>query len=234
MKKVTITLASAAVASMCAASFAHAALINEIRIDDPGADNDEYFEIIGAPFESLDGLSYIVIGDPGCGTIESVTDLTGKTLDANGFYTAHRAGTTPTCTGYTEDLDFNFENSDNLTHLLVSGFTGSSGEDLDTNDDGTLDVTPWTAVVDGVALNKGTVADCATEEFLYTPGPTVVVGPDGTFVPGHVYRCGIDWYIGPFDSGAACELGEDTPGSANNCPTSVENESWGGVKSLYR
>ena len=37
--------------------------INEIRIDQPGTDNDEYFELLGEPNASLDGLTYIVIGD---------------------------------------------------------------------------------------------------------------------------------------------------------------------------
>ena len=36
-----------------------------------------------------------------------------------------------------------FENSENVTYLLVNGFTGVLGDDLDTNDDGTLDATPW-------------------------------------------------------------------------------------------
>ena len=37
--------------------------INEIRIDQPGIDNDEYFEIFGDPSGSLNDLTYIVIGD---------------------------------------------------------------------------------------------------------------------------------------------------------------------------
>jgi hypothetical protein len=236
MKKVTISLVSAAVASVFVAGLANAALISEIRIDDTGADDDEYFEIVGAPGESLDGLSYIVIGDnPGCGVIESVTDLTGKVLDANGFYAGHKSGTTGLCSGYTEDVDFNFENSDNVTHLLVSGLTGLLGDKLDADEDGILEIQPWASIVDGVALSEGTAPSCATnDEYLYTPGPTVAVGPDGSFVPGHVYRCGTSWLIGPFDTGAACELGEDTPGGPNNCPTSVEDNTWGGVKALYR
>ena len=41
---------------------------------------------------------------------------------------------------------------------------------------------------------------------------TTIVGPDGVFVPGHVYRCapvGV-WTIGPFPTG-----GQDTPGGGN-------------------
>ena len=37
--------------------------ISEIRIDQSGADTDEYFELAGTPGASLDGLTYLVIGD---------------------------------------------------------------------------------------------------------------------------------------------------------------------------
>ena len=40
------------------------------------------------------------------------------------------------------------------TLLLVEGFTGALSDDLDTNDDGTLDVTPWTTLVDSVATTN--------------------------------------------------------------------------------
>jgi predicted extracellular nuclease len=45
-------------------------------------------------------------------------------------------------------------------------------------------------------------------------GPPIV-GPDGSFVPGHVFDCGADiddWRIGGFTAGA-----DDTPGEANDC-----------------
>ena len=37
--------------------------INEIRIDQPGTDDDEYIELAGQPSTSLAGLSLVVIGD---------------------------------------------------------------------------------------------------------------------------------------------------------------------------
>ena len=42
-----------------------------------------------------------------------------------------------------------------ITLMVVEGFTGSVGDDLDTNDDGTLDVTPWTTLHDDVAVTDG-------------------------------------------------------------------------------
>ncbi|MBN1976442.1 MAG: DUF11 domain-containing protein, partial [Anaerolineae bacterium] len=114
--------------------------------------------------------------------------------------------------GGTADLttSLNFENSDNVTHLLVRGFAGASGDDLDTNDDGTLDNTPWSSVEDCVALletvGSGDLTYCAT-----------TVGPDGSFVPGHAYRCSPGWFIGQFDPAG----GADTPGQASTCVADV-------------
>ncbi len=188
--------------------------LSEIRIDQPSTDNDEYFELTGTAGASLDGLSYVVIGDgaAGSGVIESTVDLGGLNLDGNGFFVAAEGTFSLASAGWAgPDLfvNLNFENSDNVTHLLVSGFTGTSGDDLDSNDDGALDVTPWSAVVDCVAL----IESVGSGDFTYC-GTTV--GPDGSFVPAHAFRCaaGADgWQIGAFDPAG----GDDTPGAANAC-----------------
>ena len=104
----------------------------------------------------------------------------------------------------------NFENSDNVTFLLVQGFSGLNGNDLDTNDDGTLDVTPWTAIADSVALILAPNPPPAGVELAYSAN---TVGPDGTFVPGHAFRCDETFEIGAFDPVG----GDDTPGAANDC-----------------
>ena len=36
--------------------------------------------------------------------------------------------------------NINLENNDNVTHMLVASFTGSVGDELDTNDDCVMDV----------------------------------------------------------------------------------------------
>lgn len=181
--------------------------INEIRIDQPGGDTDEYFELTGPAGASLGDLTYIVIGDgpdDTSGVIESVTDLDGHNLDGDGFFVAAES----TFTLGTADLTttLGFENSDNVTHLLVEGFTGSNGDDLDINDDGTLDSEPWSAILDSVAL----VETPESGNHVYS---STTVGPDGTFVPGQVYDC-IDegWTIGDFGLGP-----HDTPGAVNIC-----------------
>lgn len=189
--------------------------INEIRIDQPGGDSDEYFELTGAPNTSLDGLTYIVIGDGagGSGTIEAVVDLTGNAINANGFFLVAE-GTFSLTTTVDLTTNVNFENGDNVTHLLLDGFTGANGDDLDTDDDGTLDVTPWNAIISGVALIEEANPPMGTE-FHYgnLPG-TTIVGPDGSFVPAHPVLCDGDWRFGSFTAIG----GDDTPGAENFCP----------------
>ena len=187
--------------------------INEIRIDQPSFDVDEYFELTGDPSTSLDGLSYIVIGDGtgGSGVIEEVTDLTGLSLDSNGFFVAAESSFTLGTPDLTTTLSF--ENNDNVTHLLVDGFSGSNGDDLDTDDDGVLDVTPWTSIVDLIALIEEANPPSGTE---YHYGPPTL-GPDGSFVPGQAYDCATDgWTIGDFGTGTT-----DTPGETNVCDAVV-------------
>lgn len=207
----------AAIAMGAISQFASAAMINEIRIDQPGTDNQEYFELSGTPGEALDGLFYVIIGDGtgGSGVVEAVIDLNGEAIPADGYFlgaetswnTAQPAG----FPGGTVDVTFgtllNFENTDNVTHLLVSEFTGALANDLDTNDDGVLDSTPWTAIIDSVALTTGVAGD-----LMYS---STIVGPDGAFVPGHIYRLPNhtgNWLIGDFDG--APEFA-DTPGTPN-------------------
>lgn len=193
-------------------------LINEIRIDQPGSDNDEYFELIGSPPGALlDDLTYIVIGDGtgASGVIECVFPLTGTTLGAAGLFLAAESTFTLAPTFFNAGTSLNFENGDNVTHVLVQGFSGALGDDLDTDDDGVLDVTPWTAVRDAISLVVDPTAT-SSEQFYGSSLGGVDVGPDGTFVPGHVYRCLTsitDVRIGRFD---LPPIGLDTPGSFNS------------------
>ncbi len=192
-------------------------VINEIRIDQPSTDDDEYFELTGAPGTPLDGLTYLVIGDGagGSGTIEAVLDLTGNSIPLSGFFLVAETSPMPNLFA-TPDLvaSVNFENGDNVTHMLVAGFTGSNGDDLDINDDCVLDATPWVAELDRVAMIEEFNPPAGTECHYGSGGQ--IVGPDGTFVPGHVYRCPDGsagaWLIGPF-----AIPGLDTPGGANAC-----------------
>ena len=100
--------------------------------------------------------------------------------------------------------DTQIETPDNMTFMLVRDFTGTDtyqtrapnagagGQDLDTNDDGTLDITPWASIIDSVALKETNGAVPASgQDFWYslnTCGPyisrTVVTATSGTTVAG--------------------------------------------------
>ncbi len=202
-------------------------VINEIRVDQPGTDNDEYFELFGAPGQSLNGLTYVVIGDGlgGSGIIETIVNLNGSVIPADGHFLAAEA-TWTSCNGSVPDLPLtgnalNFENTDNFTHLLVAGFTGTSGQDLDTDNNCALDVTPWLGVVDliALALRPNSLADHTAIECSYGP-PTVdyqVEEAGGNIpAPGLAIRC--DDGVGFFEAGLASPFCvQDTPGAANLC-----------------
>lgn len=124
---------------------------SEIRVDQPGLDLSEYVELRGPAGTSLAGLFVVVIGDDDFaappaqnGRVESVVALQGS-IGASGVFlvaeSTYQFGTPD------QVAVLNFENPDNVTFLLVSGFTGVDGQFLDTDFNGTLDVTPWTSVL---------------------------------------------------------------------------------------
>ena len=191
--------------------------INEIRIVSPGfvPGNGEYIEFFSAvPNASLDRLTLVVLGDGGglSGQIEEVLSLDGQTMNGNFFVAADPEQNFAQNPDLVESLSF--ENNDNVTFLLVTDFSGTLGEDLDTNDDGVLDTTPWGTVVDGLALVVDDARPPSTSEWEYaTPLGLPVVGPDGTFAPAQVYRDGESFVIGVFDPTG--ENATDTPGATN-------------------
>lgn len=181
--------------------------ISEIRTDHPGRDTEEFFELSGPAGMSLDSLTYLVIGDGegGSGVVESVTRLDGQALGDQGYFLARNHPSPIDGTVAATQLDFSFENADNVTHLLVRGFTGSLGLDLDLDDDGRLDLTPWQEVLDSLALlasDPDLSGDRAYARWR--------IGPDRGFVPTHVFRDDFGWVMGHFE---LCD--EDTPGRSN-------------------
>lgn len=232
MKRFATTFSLTAAALLVAGAASAQILFNEIRIDQTGADTDEYVEFAGPAGASLAGYTLLVIGDgtPGCGTVEVALDLSAYSIQADGLFALRYSGGVAQLAGYDATLTGSFENSDNLTFFLVTGNTAtttSPNNDIDTNNDGVLDNVLWTTIVDEVAILEDALPGCgspqADDEAVYS---TTTVGPDGTFVPGHVYRCGNQWLIGQFDIAG----GDDTPGSANNCPVPVEASTWSRIK----
>lgn len=156
--------------------------INELRLSSSGTDAESNFiEIHGEAGASLDGMSLVVLsGEFAPGQVDFAFDLTGVTIDADGFALI------------ANDLNPELEIGDlgvaglNLfgsptTFLLVDGFTGAVGDDLDTDDDGIIDVAAWSEVLDGVSLVDGD----ANIDFNYSD---TVIPADGNFVAAGVAR----------------------------------------------
>jgi len=216
-------------------------LINEIRTDEPGGDDDnEYFELKGDPLTSLHMMRYLVIGDgaeeDGSGVIEAIVSLDNRTVQADGYFVC--AEDTYSLGNIIDDVDLilsgsdnelNFENDDNVTHVLVANFFGRKGQDLDADDDGQFDddFVPWLYTIDMVALVKNLDEPPTDTEWWYGD---VTVGPDGSYAPGHVYRCEPDgtWTIGVFDpydpdaNDTVHDLNPDCP--AEECPADFDGD----------
>lgn len=161
--------------------------INEFSASTTGTDV-EYVEIIGSA--SVDYSAYKVLEIEGDATGQGIVDevISIGTTGANGFYLANLAA--------------NALENGSISLLLVKNFTGALGDDLDTNNDGVFDVTPWTALTDSVAVNDGGITDIAYG------GPTLTALYDGlAFAPGGASRipdgydteAAADWVRNDFD-----------------------------------
>ncbi|MBU3728009.1 MAG: hypothetical protein FGM37_02015, partial [Phycisphaerales bacterium] len=158
----------------------------------------EYVELSGTAGLSLAGLTLIVIeGDAETGTssprgrIDNVITLEGTALGSTGLLllrdgagtidtnpdpsvtTGPAPGTTlivlpstASASGFGNGSS-GLENS-SITVALVRNFTGSAGLDLDTNDDGVLDVAPWSQVVDAVSIVNSSSAPIS-QSVAYAP-----------------------------------------------------------------
>ena len=109
------------------------------------------------------------------------------------------------------------ESPDNQTYLLVSDYSGtdtwetraplasnpasfsrdgSGGQDLDTDDNGVLDITPWSAILDSVSLKESNgAAPLSGQDWWYSPntcGPyisrNIVTATSGTVIAGWDYQ----------------------------------------------
>jgi len=186
--------------------------INEIRIDQPGADNDEYVELKGPPGAPLDGLWFVVIGDgtaaQGSGVIEVFVSLAGKTIPSDGYLLIGESSMTAATPDIVTNL--NFENGDNVTHMLLRGLTASNGADLDADDDCTLDQGAFIEIVDAVTIGTGATPPAAGAECSYA----TVVGPEKDAQAMHIMRCRSGGWVRGSD---AIVGGDDTPGAVNGC-----------------
>jgi hypothetical protein len=172
------------------------------------------------------------------GAVECVIPLTGQTIPASGHFlitmsntatgTAARngiifdgydpaTGLTPVA-GDLQTAALNLENDDNVTFMLVQDFSGLLYADLDADDNGVLDATPWSAQLDAVSIVTSIrSAPTSTQEWWYAPR----IGPNSAGSAYQIYRCSP---IGYWTAGNRYFLDPatrtDTPGVDNTaCPT---------------
>lgn len=199
-----IGLAGVAYLSPAAAA---APVINEFSASTTGTDV-EYVELFGDADTDYSSLTVVEIEGDGAaaGTIDGVIPM--GLANAFGIWLASLAANS-------------LENG-SLTLLLVDGFVGSSGADLDADNDGILDSTPWSSIVDSVAVFDG---DGGDQTYGVALGPNF----DGIsgFPPGGASRFpdgldsdGVsDWVRNDFDlAGISGFAGSPDAGEALNTP----------------
>jgi len=187
-------------------------LINEFSYSTTGTDV-EYIEVFGTPLLDYSAFTLLEIeGDTASnpGVIAEVMAV--GTTDAVGFYLV--------------SLLANTLQNNSLSLYLVKDFTGALNDDLDTDNDGVLDVTPWSQVADTVAVNDGGAGDISYggvvltalyDGLEFTPGGASRI-PDGfdTNTITDWMRNDFDLYGIPGNPGTPI-LGEavNTPGAPN-------------------
>ncbi len=173
-------------------------MISEMRIDQQGDNTEIYVELSGPPGASLDGLSYVILGDEvqtgvpsSNGRVQLAVDLTGHSIGANGTFLMGKSRMTVA----EPDLEpeyFCIHRIGNCTHFLVSGFSGYLGLDCDLFNTGFLQIQPWTKVIDSLSLRRSTGG-----EGIYS---STVLGPD----EAKYQTYGVGWMLGtewmPFQS----------------------------------
>jgi uncharacterized protein len=182
--------------------------INEFVFNHVGTDTHEYVEVFGAQDTDYSALAILQIeGDStGSGVVDRV--------DAVGITNADGLWVTPF-------LSNAFENG-TVTLLLVEGFTGSVGTDLDADNDGVFDMTPWSAIVDAVAVNDGGADDLTyglPVLYAYYDGLPYAPGGASRIPDGFDTDAATDWVRNDFDlAGIEGYPGTITLGEAYNTP----------------
>ncbi|MFP7571692.1 endonuclease/exonuclease/phosphatase family protein [Marivita sp. S2033] len=180
--------------------------INEVRISQTGPDTDDFVELFTTPGASFDGKTLVALsGEFEPGQIDFAISLDGAFADENGFLLIAESANPNLEPGDVGVLDLDFFSSPQ-TFLLVDGFTGVSGADLDTDNNGSFDATPWTEVIASLSFVDG-------DEDLDVSYSDTVIPADGAFTTAGAAR-ETDG-TGAFAALDFNDLSADTPGSTN-------------------
>ncbi len=184
-------------------------VINEFVVNHTGSDTDEFVEILAGASTDLSEYWLLEIeGDSNAaGVIDEVIQL--GTTDVNGYFTTPFGSNT-------------FENG-TMALLLVKNFTGTAGQDLDANDDGTFDSTPWETSIDEIGVNDGGASDLnyanVTLEKSFD-GISFTVGGASRYPNGQDTDAAADWTRNDFDGNGLPSFPTviAEPGEAVNTP----------------
>ena len=181
-----------------------------------GSDTHEFVEIFG---EASTDYSHLTI-------VEIEGEGSGAGLIDDGVFTV---GATDSSGIWVTPFQSIIENG-TLSLLLVEGFFGTTGDDIDLNNDGVIDVTPWTSIVDSIGVHDGGASDFSYAE------TTLVSGFDGgSFTVGGASRIpngldtpsASDWRRNDFSGEGLPGFGTgttfwpeayNTPGAPNSAP----------------
>ena len=130
--------------------------------------------------ESLSGLPFIILDGDGAGSTEGTVDiaiaLDSYSTGSNGLLVIsdNNNAWNPPADAATTLIIQEFLNDDGSgddiengtnTYAIVEGYTGFPGQDLDLDDDGILDSTPWSNVVDAIGVQEHTTT--TSTEMVY-------------------------------------------------------------------
>ncbi len=192
-------------------------VINEFVFNHTQSDTNEFVEVLAKANIDLSEYWLLEIeGDSNAaGTIDEVIQL--GTTNADGYFT------TP--------FGSNIYENGTVALLLVKNFTGTLGQDLDTDDNGAFDSTPWEAIIDGIGVNDGGNSDFNYAEVTLLQsfdGISFTVGGASRFPNGQDTNSPNDWTRNDFDGSglpdfpaAVAESGEaiNTPNAENKIAT---------------
>jgi len=115
--------------------------INEFRISSGGSSDDtsNFVELLANPGQSFEGLTLLALsGEFEPGQVDYAISLDGAAADENGYLLIADETNTALGAGDVGVAGLDFFGSPQ-TFLLVDGFTGSVGDDLDVDNDGTFE-----------------------------------------------------------------------------------------------
>lgn len=183
-----VMLAFAAIACFAVGAQAQLAL-NEIYMDDFGADEFEFIEIIGTPGTSLNDVFVCIVEGDGsfsAGILDRAIDLSGNVIPASGYFHMAMGGNMdPTADLIVSD---SIENGTNTFYLLQAqdptGLVAALGTNIGDQVTLTTTIGNFGAILDTVGYTDSS----SGTDFNFDGGP--VIGPAPQSTEGGIFRNG--------------------------------------------